>query len=68
VLSRVSRMIEEKGVEKCKEEISICNIFTQQAKRRMNQNLRRVDINEDEEMKSLSDFIVEKGSFPWDVL
>jgi acyl-CoA dehydrogenase family protein 9 len=68
VLSRVSRIIEEKGVDKAKHEISMCTIFTQQAKRRMNQNLRRVDINEDEEMKSLSDFIVEKGSYPWDIL
>ena len=68
ILSRVSRMIEEKGADKCKFEISMCNIFTQQAKRRMNQNLRRVDINEDEEMKDLSDFIVDKGGYGWDVL
>ncbi len=68
VLSRVSRMVDEKGPEKCKHEISMCNIFTQKVKRRINQNLRRVDINEDEEMKALSDLIVEKGAYPWDVI
>lgn len=68
VLSRVSTIIQEKGVENSAQEIDISNIFTHQAKRRMNQNLRRVDINEDEEMKSLADFIVEKGDYPWDII
>lgn len=68
MLSRVSSIIRKNGAENSKMEISMLNIFTQQAKRRMNQNLRRVDINEDEEMKALSDFIVQKGVYPWDVL
>ena len=68
VLSRVSALIEQKGVENCKHEINMATIFSQQAKRRMNQNLRRVDINEDEEMKDLSDYIVGQGKYPWDTI
>lgn len=68
VLSRVTKMISTGGVDNCKSEISIANIFTQQAKRRINQNLRRVDINEDEEMKALSDTIVSQGGYLWDVI
>jgi acyl-CoA dehydrogenase family member 9 len=68
VLSRVSNLIAKNGEANCKNEISIANIFTQQAKRRINQNLRRVDINEDEEMKALADEIVGKGGYFWDVV
>lgn len=68
VLSRVTGMLEERSLEKCKHELAIARIFTQQAKRRMNQNIRRLIHNEDDEMRSLSDFIVEKGGFPWDTI
>lgn len=69
VLSRVTMILGQRGgPEHCPRELSIARIFTQQAKRRMNQNLRRVDINEDEEAKALSDFIVERGEYPWDTL
>ncbi len=66
MLSRISAMIKEKGEAACKQEINISHIFTQQAKRRMNQNLRRVDKNEDEIMKDLSDHVVKHG-YGWDL-
>lgn len=68
VLSRVSSIIQEKKVEYCKQEIAIAKIFTDQAKRRMNQNLRRLERPEDELMEQLSDFVVESGGYGWDTL
>lgn len=67
-LSRVTAMIQEKGSGKCEQEVSIAKIFTSQAKRRMNQNLRRIDKNEDQLMEGLSEFIVGAGGFPWDTV
>lgn len=68
VLSRVTSMIEEKGSDSCTQEIAIAKAFSQQAKRRMNQGLRRILRNEDEELKALSDFIVDAEGYPWDIL
>lgn len=67
-LSRVTAIIEERGVERCEQELNIATIFTQQAKRRMNHGIRRLISNEDEEMRSLADFITSEGNFPWDTL
>lgn len=67
LISRVTQLINEKGIEATTQERRIAHIFSQQAKRRINQNLRRVDINEDEEMKTLSDYIVEQGGYNWDL-
>ena len=67
-LSRVDSLIKEKGAEKCQQEIKILNIFTQQAKRSMNQSLRRLERNEDDQVAEVADFIFEEGSYPWDVL
>ncbi|MEZ4755037.1 MAG: acyl-CoA dehydrogenase family protein [Bdellovibrionota bacterium] len=68
VLSRVSSSVKEKGAEKAKFEIKIANMFIQSAKRRMNQNLRRIERNEDGDWKSLANHIFEKGEYPWDLL
>lgn len=68
VLSRVTAAIQKKGKVEAEMEIRIANIFSQQAKRRMNQNIRRLERNEDEEQKSLADWIVGQGKYPWDVL
>jgi acyl-CoA dehydrogenase family member 9 len=68
VISRVSSMIEQKSVELCKNEIDIAHIFTQQAKRRMNQNLRRLERHEDKQMEDLSDYIVKRGGYEWDTI
>jgi acyl-CoA dehydrogenase family member 9 len=66
-LSRVSSMLEERGPEGCSAELKIAQIFTQHAKRRMNYQLRRLLSNEDEEVKALADFILERRSYPWDI-
>jgi acyl-CoA dehydrogenase family protein 9 len=36
--------------------------------RRMVNNVRRIARNEDEEMNRLAEFILDKGSYPWDVV
>ncbi len=48
--------------------IAIAKVFAQQAKRRMANNIRRAERNEDEEMNQLAGFILDKGSYPWDVV
>ncbi|MCB0354753.1 MAG: hypothetical protein KDD64_14550, partial [Bdellovibrionales bacterium] len=68
LLSRVSQIVESVGEEKAKHEIEIATIFSHQAKRRMKENLRRIDKNEDDSRRSLADYIVESGDFPWDTL
>jgi acyl-CoA dehydrogenase family protein 9 len=67
VLSRavtLSKAPGEPGVQA----IGIARVFAQQAKRRMANTVRRITRNEDEEMNALAGFILDKGSYPWDVV
>jgi acyl-CoA dehydrogenase family member 9 len=66
-LSRAATLGKEAGAQGS-QAIGIAAIFAQQAKRRMANNVRRVARNEDEEMNRLAGFILEKGSYPWDVV
>lgn len=68
VISRVTRYIKEKGAEQCTDELAMAKIFVRQAKRRINQNLRRVDKNEDDTAIALADSILEKDGYTWDVI
>ena len=65
--SRVDTMIKDKGAESCQSELEIAEIFAQSAKRRMNNNLRRIDKNEDKVASSLGQAILEKD-YTWDVI
>jgi len=67
VLSRVTSMETDDEVQ-YQQAISVAHIFSQQAKRRMNHNLRAMLHNEDESAKSLADFIFDREAYPWDVL
>ena len=66
VLSRVSSMAPDDS-EQYQQALSIAHLFSQQAKRRMNRNLRAMLRNEDESAKALAGFIFSKESYPWDV-
>jgi hypothetical protein len=66
VLSRVSSMVPDDN-EQYQQALAIAHIFSQQAKRRMNRNLRAMLRNEDESAKSLADFIFDQENYPWDV-
>lgn len=68
VLARVSSHADKLGADSCKHELEIARMFTQQAKRRMNHNLRRLESNEDPETRSIADKIVSEGRYIWDVL
>jgi len=67
VLARVSSMEPGDDVQ-YQQALSIAHIFSQQAKRRMNRNLRGMLRNEDESAKSLADYIFDGEKYPWDVL
>ena len=66
VLSRVSSMAPDDS-EQYQQALSIAHLFSQQAKRRMNRNLRAMLRNEDESAKALAGSIFNKESYPWDV-
>ncbi len=65
-LSRVSTMIQHSSPEACEQERRILHIFTQQERRRINSNLQRLISNEDEDLKALSDHMVNSGKYLWD--
>ena len=65
VLSRASSMANTDDA-RYQQAVSIAKLFTQQAKRRMNQHLRRIMRNEDEDLKSLAEMVTDEGAYPWD--
>jgi hypothetical protein len=67
VLSRAASLGRAPGPEGA-QAAAIARVFAQQAKRRMANHVRRITRNEDEEMDRLAGFILDKGSYPWDVL
>ncbi len=67
VLSRATALSKAPG-EQGAQAVGIARIFAQQAKRRMANTVRRITRNEDEEMNGLAGFILDKGSYPWDVV
>lgn len=64
-ISRVDTLIKDKGEEKCKREIQLCNAYTEQAWRRIRRNLLMIDKNIDNDLKEISDFIVEAKEYPF---
>jgi alkylation response protein AidB-like acyl-CoA dehydrogenase len=67
VLSRAATLSKTPG-EPGVQAVGIARVFAQQAKRRMANIVRRITRNEDEEMNGLAGFILDKGSYPWDVV
>ncbi len=67
VLSRAAALSQGPG-EQGEHAVRIARVFAQQAKRRMANAVRRITRNEDGEMNALAGFILDKGSYPWDVL
>jgi hypothetical protein len=67
VLSRAAALGAKPG-EDGAQAIAIARVFAQQAKRRMANNIRRAERNEDEAMNQLAGFILDRGSYPWDVV
>jgi acyl-CoA dehydrogenase family member 9 len=67
VLSRAASLSRLSG-ERGSQAIGTARMFAQQAKRRMANNVRRIARNEDGEMDELAGFILNNGSYPWDVV
>lgn len=65
-LSRVSQSIEENGAEKAAKEVEILEAFAKQAANRIRNTYARIDDNDDEHIKSLSDFAVQVEGYAWD--
>jgi hypothetical protein len=49
-------------------EIDILQMFTREARVRMKQNFRRIDINDDEPLKALAEDAFEVERFRWDTI
>ena len=67
VLSRAATLGAESG-EEGRRAIAIAHVFARQAKRRLANNVRRIQRNEDEETDALAGFILDKGLYPWDIV
>jgi acyl-CoA dehydrogenase family protein 9 len=68
VLSRVSTQLQQKPAAELTKELAIVRAFAGQASRRIQANFDRIDDNDDELIKALSDHAVEQEGYPWDVL
>jgi uncharacterized membrane protein len=66
VISRVSQAIEEKGLPGTVQERQILEVFAGQVRGRIARNYNKIDYNDDELIKSLSDFACEKEAYIWD--
>ena len=67
VLSRATALAAEAGDEG-KQAMVIAHAFARQARRRLANNVRRMERNEDEEMDLLAGFILDRGRYPWDII
>jgi acyl-CoA dehydrogenase family protein 9 len=68
MLSRVGTRVQNDGAAAAERELAILRSFAGQAKTRIDRNFARIDENEDELIKSLGDYAMEREGYPWDVL
>ncbi|MDB4976673.1 MAG: acyl-CoA dehydrogenase domain protein [Myxococcaceae bacterium] len=68
MLSRVGTNLQRHGVQAVEKESAILRSYAGQAKARIARNFARIDDNEDELIKTLGDYAVEREGYPWDVL
>ncbi len=66
-LSRADAL-DKAGDAHAAEAIMIAEMFTKQARRRMSRNVRGVEHNEDGDVEKLAAFILDRGTYPWDVI
>lgn len=68
MLSRVGTRLQRHGVQAIDKEAAILRSYAGQAKARIHRNFARIDDNEDELIKTLGDYAVEREGYPWDVI
>jgi acyl-CoA dehydrogenase family member 9 len=67
-LSRVNAAVEKKGEAQAARELEMVRVLARDVRSRVRGNLRRMDVNEDETVKSLADLAFDREGFGWDVL
>ena len=68
VMSRVDASVKKKGEEQAARELEIMRVFARNARGRIRGNLRRVDVNDDELVKTLADDAFEREGYGWDLI
>ncbi len=69
VLARVTKSIEASGgPDKVALEISIAEAYFMKANRRIVQNFRSINRNEDDQLHFIAEQLYEKGQYPFDFL
>ncbi len=68
VMSRVDGSLKKKGEEQAARELEILRVFARRARGRIRGNLRRVDVNDDELVKTLADDAFEREAYGWDLI
>ena len=68
VLSRVTAALAARGEEKAARELEIARVFARRARGRIRGNLRRVDVNDDELLKSLANDAFDREGYGWDLI
>jgi len=63
-ISRVDTNIKKKGMEKCLDQISMCNLFCEQAWRIIRRNILMVDKNDDENVLKVANIVLEDKQYP----
>ncbi|MBL7715323.1 MAG: acyl-CoA dehydrogenase family protein [Bdellovibrionales bacterium] len=66
LLSRVTRAIEEKGLEKCELELAMTEAFFHRSNRRVRNNIKSIDKNDDDSMKLIAAKAYELGKYPFE--
>ena len=64
VISRVTQLIEAQGEDKTQTELTIAQVFCQEATRQIGRNFRNMDKNIDEHLKDLSARACQAGGYP----
>jgi len=67
VLAR-AHSLQEANAKNAEQALQIAEVFSKQARRRMNRCVRGLAKNEDDKIESLAAFTLEKGVFDWDVV
>jgi acyl-CoA dehydrogenase family protein 9 len=68
VLSRVTALIHEKGLEKCEFELAVADCFFQRASSRIRGHFRQIDRNDDDSAKKIAETLYDKGHYPFDTI
>ncbi len=63
-ISRVDTSIRKRGMENCLDEISMCNLFCEQAWRIIRRNILMVDKNEDENIIKVANMVIAEKKYP----